>query len=214
MTIRNQFKLKVKDYFTNYNWKIKAKIITVVVLMFLIVFDQVIKWVVKENLQLDQELIMIPGFINLQYVINHGSAFGLNQGKTILLMTFAFIIAVILLTWWVFSRHTSHMVAIIFVLGGTIGNLIDRFLNDGGVIDFLKWDMFQPKTIFNLADVMVTIGIIIIVITLIVGWIKTFNYNRQEQKKLQAKKVGSKINDKTAKEAASAATSETARKPI
>lgn len=179
----NEFKLKVKKYFTNYNWKVKTKIITMSVLVLLIILDQVIKLVVKQHLALNHEISIMPGFINIQYVINHGSAFGLNQGKTILLILFAFLVAFILLIWWTFSRRTTHMVALIFVIAGTVGNLLDRFLNQGGVIDFLKWDMFEPKTIFNLADIMVTIGIIIIVIALIVSAIKNFVYNRKEKQK-------------------------------
>lgn len=179
----NQFKIKVKGHFTNYNWKITAKIITMVVLICLIVFDQVIKLVVKQHLSLDEahRNWLMPGFITIKYVINGGSAFGLNQGKTKLLIAIAFIVAFILLVWWIFSRTTSHMVGIIFILAGTIGNLIDRFLNHGGVIDFLSWDLFKPYTIFNLADMMITIGICIIVIAIVVGLIKNYFENRKEK---------------------------------
>lgn len=181
----NKFRLKVKNHFTNYNWKVKAKIITMFVLMLLIVLDQVIKLVVKQNLTDNPFHSFMPGFINIQYVINYGSAFGLNQGKTILLILFAFLVAIILLIWWTFSRITSHMIGIVFILAGTIGNLLDRFLNNGGVIDFLKWELFKPYTIFNLADVMVTIGIGIIIIAIIVNLIKNFVDNRKEKQLAQ-----------------------------
>ena len=197
-----QFKVKVKNHFTNYNWKIKAKIITIVVLMLLIVFDQVIKLVVKQNLTLDEPHRdwFMPGFITIKYVINGGSAFGLNQGKTSLLITIAFIVAFILLIWWTFSRTTSHIVGIVFILAGTIGNLIDRFLNHGGVIDFLNWELFKPYTIFNLADMMVTIGICIIVIAIIVSLIKNFVYNHKEKQAAQkTKKVNKEEHEATRK---------------
>lgn len=198
----NQFKVKVKNHFTNYNWKFKAKIITIIVLMLLIVLDQVIKLVVKENLTLNQAHPhwLMPGFITIKYVINGGSAFGLNQGKTSLLIAIAFIATFILLIWWTFSRITSHMVGIIFILAGTLGNLIDRFLNHGGVIDFLSWELFQPYTIFNLADIMVTIGICIIIIAIIVSLIKNFVYNHKEkQRRQKTKKVTTTAHETTRK---------------
>lgn len=172
----------LKQYFKDYDWKVRAKIITFVILFVLILSDQLVKLWATRNLTPGIEKTFIPGFINIQYVINHGSAFGFNQGKTVLLMVFAFIIALCLLGWWVFSKSTTNIVGITFILSGTIGNLIDRFWYDGGVVDFLKWDLFNPKTIFNIADIFVTIGIIIIVVALIIETIKTIVSDKQEKK--------------------------------
>lgn len=173
---------RLKQYLKEYDWKIKAKIVTFVILFVLILTDQLVKLWVTKNLTPDVEKSFLPGFINIQYVINYGSAFGLNQGKTVLLVVFAFIIAFALLGWWVFSKSTTNVVGITFILSGTIGNLIDRFRYNGGVVDFLKWDLFNPKTIFNIADIFVTIGIIIIVVALIVEAIKAIISDRQEKK--------------------------------
>lgn len=176
------FQLKAKKYFLNYDWKLFVKIISFISLLFLLELDQLMKYWARTNLDQDIERKFLPGFINLKYVINYGSAFGLNQHKTALLVTVAFLIATVLLVWWIFSRSITNIVAVTFILAGTIGNLIDRFVFDGGVIDFLVWDMFEPKTIFNVADIMVTIGIIIIVIRLIVDGVTMIIEDRKEKK--------------------------------
>lgn len=176
------FKIKAKKYFLNYDWKLFVKIIAFIGLLFLLELDQLTKFWARNNLVQDVEKPWAPGFINLKYVINYGSAFGLNQNKTAVLVTIAFIIAFVLLVWWIFSRSTTNIIAATFILAGTIGNLIDRFAFNGGVIDFLMWDMFNPKTIFNVADIMVTIGIIIIVIRLIVEGITLIVDDKKEKK--------------------------------
>lgn len=177
-----QLKIRLKRYFYQYDWQVMTKFIAFLLILFLIMFDQVVKFYVVKNLPKDVERNFLPGFINLKYVINYGSAFGLNQHQTASLVTIAFLIAFVLLAWWVFSRSTTNIIAVSFIFAGTIGNLVDRFGNDGGVIDFLKWDMFNPKTIFNLADVMVTIGIIILVIHWIVEAVIVLVENQKYKK--------------------------------
>lgn len=177
-----EFKVRVKKYFHDYDWKVMVKLITFIGLLFLILLDQLVKYFIRKDYIQDVEYSFLPGFINLKYVINYGSAFGLNQNKTALLITFAFLIAFCLLAWWIFSRSTTNIIGVTFIMAGTIGNLIDRLLFNGGVIDFLKWDMFEPRTIFNIADMFVTIGIIIIVIHLIVDGIIALTNDRKEKK--------------------------------
>lgn len=188
---KKDFKSRVKNDLLNYDWKIFAKLIAFIGLLFLLEIDQLTKFWARTNLTQDIEKSFLPGFINLKFVINFGSAFGLNQNKTAVLVTVAFVIAFILLFWWVVSRSITNIVATTFILAGTIGNLIDRFVFNGGVIDFLKWDMFEPKTIFNVADIMVTIGIIIIVVHLIVEGI-TMLIDDKKEKKVQHKKTHAK----------------------
>lgn len=188
---KKDFKSRVKNYLLNYDWKIFAKLIAFIGLLFLLELDQLTKFWARTNLTQDIEKSFLPGFINLKFVINYGSAFGLNQNKTAILVTVAFIIAFVLLFWWIVSRSITNITATTFILAGTIGNLIDRFVFNGGVIDFLKWDMFEPKTIFNIADIMVTIGIIIIVVHLIVEGI-TMLIEEKKEKKVQHNKTHAK----------------------
>gem|GEM_PF-820576 len=68
------------------------------------------------------------------------------------------------------------------------------------MIDFLNWELFKPYTIFNLADMMVTIGICIIVIAIIVSLIKNFVYNHKEkQATRKTKKVNKEEHEATRK---------------
>lgn len=177
-----KLKIRMKKYFQDYQWQVMTKYIAFILILFLIMFDQVVKFYVIKNLDKDHEYPFLPGFINLKYVINYGSAFGFNQNKTSLLITMAIIIASFLLIWIVFSRSTTLIIAISFIFAGTVGNLIDRFHYDGGVIDFLMWDMFHPKSIFNLADIMVTIGIIILILYWVIEGIKAVVGEKNEKK--------------------------------
>ncbi|MGL5268427.1 MAG: signal peptidase II [Spiroplasma sp.] len=181
-----QIKINLKQYFKDYDWKVMVKLVTFIGLLFLILTDQLVKFWITKNLDKDVESNFLPGFINIQYVINYGSAFGLNQNKTVLLISCAFLVASVLLVWWIFSKSTTNIVGITFIMAGTIANLIDRFKYSGGVIDFLKWDLFEPKTIFNIADIFITVGIIIIVVFLVVETIKAI-INDKKEKKVQQK---------------------------
>lgn len=175
------FKVRMKRTFHNYEWKAMVKIASFITILFFILFDQVIKNLIITKFEKDKEYPFLPGFINIKYVINKGSAFGFNQNQTVALIVIAFIISFILLIWWVFSRTNSNIVVVTFIFSGTIGNLIDRFNHDGGVVDFLMWDLFNPKTIFNIADIMIIIGIIIFIVRIIVDFVKTFIHERKER---------------------------------
>lgn len=178
-----KFKQKAKYFIKNYEWKIPTKIIILLIMVLLVAADQIIKFTVIKHLKMNVEYNFLPGFINLKYVINHGSAFGLNQNKTGMLITIAFLIIFALMLWLIFSKSTANLLGISFIMAGTIGNLLDRFLHNGGVIDFLAWELFNPKTVFNSADLMISIGIAIIIIYIIFSFISDTFFNREKETK-------------------------------
>ncbi len=111
-----------------------------------------------------QEPIYEAGFFRIIFTRNTGAAFGLLPDQFLLLTITAFIgIILVLLFVFYFSRHYPFMdtragkLALGLVLGGTIGNLVDR-LRFGFVTDFIGVG-FWP--VFNIADSAVTVGIIL-----------------------------------------------------
>ena len=127
-----------------------------------LIVDQVSKILVESNMTLYSHSRPIFGeFFRLTYIQNRGAAFGLNLGSP-LLHTIVSIVALGVLAWMLWKMPKEDVVlrfALVLVLGGAIGNIIDRLRLDA-VIDFfdvgigtLRWP------VFNFADSFVTVGI-------------------------------------------------------
>ncbi len=121
--------------------------------------DQVIKYLVITNLKPDGVIQAIPGWLNFIYLENKGAAFGSFQGYTwILTVVTAILIAASLFIMIFYQRHTFFSrAAAILIIGGGIGNLIDRILL-GYVVDYIQVSFFPP--VFNLADCFVVVGVL------------------------------------------------------
>lgn len=132
-----------------------------IIVITLIVIDQVSKILVSNFLKdpVGNE------FVGLEIVTNTGMALGFNEGniKNILLTIFVLLIIIRFVKNQIERIDTKTMVAISLVLAGGIGNLIDRFFR-GGVLDFIK---LYKIPIFNLSDVFVVLGWILLVIFII-----------------------------------------------
>ena len=120
--------------------------------------DRITKILAERGLQ-DGPVELIPGVLDLRYTTNPGGAFGLFGGIPWL---FATISAVVILTIVIASRRlpaTSSAVGLGLVLGGALGNLVDRAIRgpgfSGEVVDFID---LQVWPIFNLADSAIMIG--------------------------------------------------------
>ena len=131
--------------------------------------DQLSKLWIRSNLLVGQSLFEI-GFFRITHIQNTGAAFGLFRGHSLILTVVAlFGVAVLLLYVFFFYRHYPLLnnrlsrVALGFVLGGTIGNLIDR-LRLGYVTDFIDFTVWPA---FNIADSAITVGVIIIAYSLL-----------------------------------------------
>lgn len=96
---------------------------------------------------------VIPGFFSLDPIINYGAAFSLLQGQKWLFIALS--IVVILVSLYYYPKLKSYsVIAVSLIVGGTLGNLIDR-LAHSGVWDFISFS-FWPS--FNIADSCLTIG--------------------------------------------------------
>lgn len=135
-----------------------------------VVVDQVTKvWAVEELS--DAPLAIIGEDVELRLSRNTGSAFSLFQGFTPLLAVLAVLLAVFLIRALRRTDDTWIVVALALVLGGAIGNLIDRVARSpgflrGAVIDFVRVDGWPT---FNVADSAITIGAIVLVVRTLFG---------------------------------------------
>jgi signal peptidase II len=141
--------------------------------MMVAVIDQASKWVASSHIPLHQTVI--PGFFNIVLVRNRGMAFGLlnrvNPGLSslfLLALTIA-AIGVILFFFWVKKEHRWVAIGLSLILGGAVGNLIDR-VHLGYVIDFLDFHLAGYHwPAFNVADSAVTVGTLWLLFNVIRG---------------------------------------------
>lgn len=131
-----------------------------------IIIDQILKWVVVEDLgmQLGQTIEVSPIF-DLTYTLNTGVSFGMFSGGEARWILTAFSIAVAgAMAWWAFKAPRKLLaVALGLVIGGALGNVIDR-IRIGAVIDFLDFSAVHFPWIFNIADAAISVGVVLLVL--------------------------------------------------
>lgn len=141
-----------------------------------LLLDQVSKWLIINHLKLHQILSVIPGFFNLVLVKNRGMAFGIfSQTRSgfpyyfLLATTIGVIVVILCFFYWTKGNRKWLTVGLSIILGGAIGNCIDR-VRFGYVIDFL--DFFIKGyhwPAFNVADSAVTAGTFWLFINILKG---------------------------------------------
>jgi len=140
----------------------------------LLILDQVTKTLVHGKMALYQSIEIVPHFFHLTYLRNTGAAFGFLAGsRSTLRMTFFILVSAVAIGCIFYllknlrSGQNTLVVSLSLILGGAMGNLIDR-LRMGEVIDFLDfhWYSFHWPA-FNLADSGITIGVILLFIQMI-----------------------------------------------
>lgn len=126
----------------------------------MIVGDQALKAWTVNHLSLGESTAFLPGFMQLTRVHNYGAAWSSLSGKTVLLIavTAIMMIAVAVLLLRGVVRHPLGVAACLLILGGGIGNIIDR-IRLGYVVDMFDLTIFEYP-VFNLADCFVVVGAI------------------------------------------------------
>ena len=151
---------------------------------FVILLDQITKWVADHSLELHVQVPIMPSF-NFTLVYNTGAAFSFLSGaggwQRWFFSLLAILICIVLVVW--LKRLHAHekwiAIGLSLVLGGALGNLIDRLFY-GYVIDFIQWyykGFYLPT--FNIANSAITVGATILVVNNIF-FQKHHNYTRGE----------------------------------
>lgn len=130
------------------------------------IVDQLLKYLVVNFLDKTSPTEVIPNLFNMTYVENRGAAFGMLADARWIFITFTVLITVFLI-YILFKKKIDSklfLTSVILIIGGGIGNLIDRvFL--GYVVDYLSISFFPP--VCNFADYCITIGAVILVIYIV-----------------------------------------------
>lgn len=145
-----------------------------------VVIDQVVKIIVINKMALQQSITIINNFFNITYVRNTGAAWSILSGNVLLLIMIS-VLALVTIYYYLIKDKDLNKIDIVsysMLIGGIIGNLIDRIVH-GYVIDYLDFKIFNYNfPIFNIADTLIVISIIIIGISLIVGEYREQNRNK------------------------------------
>lgn len=125
----------------------------------LVTVDQITKYLTVQNIGLYEVKEVIPNFLSFTYIQNSGAAWSLLEGK----MWFFYIITIIVIAFLLYYLYTEGRkdkilgIILSIVLSGTIGNFIDRLIFQY-VVDMIRLE-FINFPIFNVADMLLTIGV-------------------------------------------------------
>lgn len=144
---------------------LSALLITLIVIV-----DQLTKYFAKVNFYGGNDYSIIDGFFSLTYLENRGAAFGIFEGQKLVTIGFASIVIILLIIFLYKSAYNNKWMrtSLVLIIGGAIGNLIDRAYL-GYVVDFFHFyaiDIFDFP-IFNVADISVVCGTFLMALTIL-----------------------------------------------
>ncbi|WP_334115987.1 signal peptidase II [Ligilactobacillus sp.] len=137
-----------------------------VVMTLIVVIDQLVKYAVASSIKLNSSISVIDGILSLAHIRNYGAAWSMLLGQ----IWFFVIISIVSLAVMAFffrklRNKPLYLTGLSLMIGGTIGNFIDR-LRLGYVVDMFQLD-FINFPIFNVADCALTIGVAVILIAML-----------------------------------------------
>ncbi len=143
-----------------------AKLISLVAAALLVAADQGIKAWATAQLMPVGVMAVLPGIVELRYVLNDGMAFSMLAGKQGILIGVTSLMLIGVLVWLVRGdMPLLERISWTLVLGGGIGNLIDRVLN-GVVVDYINV-LFMHFAVFNFADICVCCGVGLLILSIL-----------------------------------------------
>ena len=138
----------------------------IILTILVILVDFFSKYIVSKLMTVNETINLIDNFFRITYVKNTGAAFSMFSNNTILVIIISVVVIGFLLFYIYKNKGNNKLenVSYAFILGGAIGNLIDRLVY-GYVIDFLDFEILSYNApIFNLADTFIVIGVILFLI--------------------------------------------------
>ena len=140
----------------------KNSLLVIILVSVLLGLDLLLKYLVSSYLT---SVNIIDNFFSLTYVLNDGAAFSLFASRTYILILIA-LICLLFIVYELKNNLADRVLSVGYslVLAGLLGNFIDRLI-DGYVVDYLSFKIFSFNyPVFNLADILIVLGIIIVII--------------------------------------------------
>ena len=136
-----------------------------------VLLDQLIKNGLLFFMNYGQSITIIKNFFNITLIGNTGAAFSILSSNTILLIIISVVVLNVLYFFFIKGKTLTDFEQVSYglLIGGILGNLIDRILRMQ-VVDYLDFNIFGYNfPVFNLADIVIVISMILIVIQIIKG---------------------------------------------
>lgn len=152
----------------------KKIIFLAIMIILIIVIDQVTKFAIVKNIYASS-LTVLEEIMNFTYVENRGGAYGIGNDSTLMFIIVNAIV-ITLITKFILSKKndisTYILVSLGLILAGGIGNLIDRIFR-GFVVDFLDFNPLIKFPVFNIADICIVLGCVLVIISFIHNAVKS-----------------------------------------
>ena len=138
--------------------------LNIVVVILIIAFDQIIKWWATYSLKFKGTVPIIENAVQFTYAENKGAAFSSFTAHTDLLIVISIMFVIVALILLIKYYQTSNLLrwSLVFIIGGALGNLIDR-LRLSYVVDMIDFKIINFP-IFNVADSFISIGAVLLVL--------------------------------------------------
>ena len=138
--------------------------------LFILVIDQLIKIIIDQTFYIGKIISIIPNFFYVTKVYNTGAAWSIFEGYRFVLIDISIIALTILIFYEKeFKNNFRNIVAFSLIYGGLLGNLVDRLIY-GYVIDYFKILLGSYDfPIFNLADMAIVSGFILLIYAIMRG---------------------------------------------
>ena len=142
----------------------------IIIFLCTLFLDQISKSIVASCLSVGKSIKLIKDFFYITYLNNYGAAWSLFSDKNTFLIIVSIVFVIIIYRFmYVFDKNKRNSLAFGLILGGIIGNLIDRWLF-GYVRDFIDFKIFgYDYPVFNIADMAVVVGVLLLIIAIIKG---------------------------------------------
>ena len=138
----------------------------------ILIIDQIIKIIIRSNLNEYQEIKIIKNFFSITLLKNTGAAFSILKNSTLLLIIIS-VLFILLISKYIKKEEKKLTKLDVYsygiILGGIFGNLLDRIIHKG-VIDYLSFRFLSYYfPVFNFADISITVGIALLIISTIIN---------------------------------------------
>ncbi|HHV98570.1 MAG TPA: signal peptidase II [Clostridiaceae bacterium] len=138
-----------------------------IIVILIIAADQVSKFFITKNVDLGELIEIIRNFFYITYIRNKGAAWSIFQNGRYFFIVMTIIASILIIYFLLKSKNKILSLSLSFILGGAIGNLIDR-IAAGSVVDFLEFHFWSYRfPVFNVADIFITTGTILLAYYLI-----------------------------------------------
>jgi signal peptidase II len=136
----------------------------IILILSAVALDQATKYLITSNLRFEEQIPVIDKFFYITYWRNKGAAWGILQNQRFIFITLTVIMSVVFVFILFKTNNKMYKLSISLILSGALGNLIDRVFQ-GSVVDFLQFFIGSYQyPVFNVADMCVVIGTVILAI--------------------------------------------------